>query len=1316
MAREDLSTPLLQQKPPDAEIRPTIYPACSLKDPTFSYINPILTRAKDLGFLENADICYLDDTFKSPDLNDNFTQLFESTNSIVLALIKTLGWQGIVMMVMVFCSTLLQFSDPLILKFMIQALSNNSEGNCIYYLIALSLICLLLRTFCQEHAINTTYLCNAKAFNCVFGLLYNKALRISHAAKSLLGTGKIMNILNGDGKDVGKYIHDFNVLWTIPIDVSLTILLLFLEVGWYAIMGALLICLGLAIQRWVYKTYKRLRRQMYRFMDNRTKYLNEYLGNIKIIKFNAWEDYAFNNIREAKTNEARLQFWADMLDVVNDVLIPFLIIMTISVIFTMEGGPLNAEKTFTIVALFMKLKTPLSSIAKSFTLFAKFRLGLARITLFMKTPEHHQLMLEDSSKQPDGEVHVNNATFAWVNSQILDHATEINNLFKKKNKKGPEEHPFAISTGPCLTNVSIHIKKGELVAIMGASGSGKSAFLESLLGELICLEGSRGIGGRVRYVSQTAWIINSTISENIRISRLDPPDEEWYQHCFKNCQLDVDAKQFLEGDNEELEARGFNLSGGQRARIGIAREIYADGDVFLFDDCFSALDSQVSTSIFQKIILDDLKGKTRVFLTHSFSMASQASQILILKEGKVVEQGTYSELLAKNGEFVRLHSGSKVAENLLHPIPPTEYLVIEDQKKEMRSRLSSTNKDNEIIPQKETKAVGSISWTVYCDLVKMGGAFLFIMAFFVLFVVEVMTLIVQWWLAIWISDYFSSSFDFYARMYALFAIIYFFILILRKFALNYFQYYLSIKSQLKLVNVLLHTKMSWFDITPIGRIVNRAVNDQSIVDKLGQSVTAAIQRGLSLLASIIAIGIITPKFFVLFAVLFGFYIHFYYSTIIASRDARRLMSMNLSPIFVLFNEILDGMINIRLANLGELFINRQYLYLNTFARSFMFKNYCSRWINLRISILGALAVTGACFFLAYDRDERLGSMAGFSLINAIYIIKKLAQLLLSISDVETEMSSMERICEYIECCPPEKSYDLDPPPSPDWPKEGKIEVSNLSIKYQPNMRSALKKINFVINPGEKIGVIGRTGSGKSTLALALLRMADPILDVPNSQEKHIFIDGVDVELLGLRYLREAISMIPQEPILFSGTIRRNLDPFDRYHDDNLIRVLEKVNIYHILTKKWAESRKEVDNKEGYVQIPMEEEILSDKDILGVEVRERGDNFSLGEKQLICIARALLKNPKILIMDEATASIDEATDYFIQEIIRKDLKNTTVIIIAHRLKTIMECNKIIVLQDGRLIDFDSPENLINKKSGFFYESLQQSAEKIEEVKK
>lgn len=1322
MENQDLSSPLLtkEHKIDEKHIGPPPpIPMCTLRDPFFSHINSILTLANERLSIENSDLCELDPSLKARTLTEEYTRLYEVKKSILCSLITALGCLGISMLIMVFISTLLQYADPLILKYMIRTISDkNAEGNdAIYNIIFIALIVLVLRTICEEHAYNVAYLCNCKAINCLFGLLYAKTLRITFAAKSLLGTGKIMNILHGDGKEVANYLHDFNVLWTIPLDIIVSLTLLYMEVGWYAILGAIIIGIGIGVQRIVYGKYTKIRRKMYKYMDNRSKYLNEYLENIKIIKYNAWEDFVYNNIKEARKKETGLNFYADMLKVVNDILIPFLMIMTIMVIYLMEGKALSAEKTFTVLALYKRLETPLSSVAKSFAMYARFRLSLARISLFMLVPESLP-MIEENKQEVAGEIHVSKASFAWVDNRTIDHANEIQNLLKmgKKGKSKKSQEPLArYSTAPCLSNITMHIKRGELVAIVGAIGSGKTALMQSLIGELLCLEGSKQIGGRVRFVSQVPWIINSTISENIRISRQEPANEPLYQQVFKSCQLHIDVQQFIEGDKEEIGARGINLSGGQRARIGIARELYAEGDVYLFDDCLSALDPQVASSIFQKVILGTLEGKTRIFVTHSFHLISQATRIIVLKEGSIVEEGSYKELIANKGEFSRLQSGS-TAESLALKVSAEEKTTLELQKKEMLSRtisLSMIGKINKNLG--ETKAVGGISWSYYGKLITMGGVWKFIISIFVFFFVEITTVLIQWWLAMWTSNYFNGTFWYYTAIYAALSILFCISLLLRKLTLAYFQYYLSLQSQLQLVNVLLHTPISWYDYTPIGRIVNRAVKDQSVLDGLGYSVTSACQKGISLLVSIAVIAFITPYFFVLFLILFGFYVYWYSTSIQASRDARRLVSMNHSPMYGIFNEILDGLINIRLANLSHLFLNRQHSYLDVCARSFLFKAYCSRWVNVRISMLGAFAVTGASVFLAFEKDAVLGAVAGFSLLNSISIARKLGQLLLAINDVETNMSSMERVCEYIEENPQERPYDQLVPAEENWPNKGKIEVNSLTIKYQPHLKSALRGLSFTVNPGEKIGVVGRTGSGKSTLTLALLRMSEPHIDNFAPQAQHIIIDGEDVEFLGLKFLRKGIGMIPQEPVLFSGTIRSNLDPFDKYSDAEIVSVLSRVKVTPILKRKVEDLDKiEEERVEGSAYKPVKmqeekgEEVITDKDMLGLEVRERGDNFSLGERQLICIARALLKNPKILIMDEATASVDEATDWCIQEMIRGELKNTTVIIIAHRLKTILECNRIIVLEKGRLVDFDTPHNLIEKKSGFLYESLQKSS--------
>ena len=847
----------------------------------------------------------------------------------------------------------------------------------------------------------------------------------------------------------------------------------------------------------------------------------------------------------------------------------------------------------------------------------------------------------------------------------------------------------------------MHVQKGELIAIVGEIGSGKSALLQSVIGELLCLEGRWQMDGRIRYVSQTPWIIDSTLHNNIRLSRILASDDKLYEKVFKDCELEADIKPFLEGDKIEIGARGVNLSGGQRARVGIARELYAGGDIFLFDDCFSALDPQVADKIFKKIILSELQNQTRIVVTHAFHLASLAPRIIVLKQGKIVEEGSYSELISKNGEFVRLQSGSSSASLSVSNVEKAK----DEKTVKVKEVISAKAQEEAVTSRKlETKAVGGINWRYYLKLIQLGGNLNFLLSVIVFFLAEIMMVLIQWWLAMWTENYFSGTMWFYTAIYSTFAILFCIFLLCRKYMLAYFQYQLSLMSQLQLVEVLLHTPITWFDFTPIGRIVNRAVKDQSIVDYLGIGLASAVQKCVSLIVSIAVIGIITPYFFLLMIVLLGFYLFWYITSIQAARDARRLVSINHSPMYGLFNEILDGLINIRQSNLEEVFLDRQHSILDTSARSFLFKAYCSRWINLRISLLGVFAVIGSCIFLSYNDSIVLGALAGYSLLNSISIASKLGSMLLTFTDVETSMASMERICEYIEGNPQEKSYDEKRPSSPTWPGQGKIVIQNLSVKYQPQLTPALKDISLVIPSGQKIGVVGRTGSGKSSFTLAILRLLEPL---DEGDQPHITIDDENIELIGLRYLRQNIGIIPQDPILFSGTIRSNLDLFDKFQDEEIIQAISKVNMLSVLKRKVEEMESNEMTKEGYVQIPTEEKKITDEQVMNYKVGERGDNFSIGERQLLCIARALIKSPKILIMDEATASVDEATDHNVQEMVRSEFKNATVIIIAHRVKTILECNKIVVLDNGRLIEYDTPTNMIQRKTGFLYDSLQKS---------
>jgi len=1303
-----------------------IYPKISLCDPLFSLIDPILELANIKGSIDNQDLYYLPSQYSSKILMDEYLELYSQSKDVLFALIKVLGFLGICMIVSVFLSTILEYADPLLLKYMIKFISDpsSSTNSSLYFLILAALIILLLRTLLDQHSIHIGYLCNVRTANSVFGLLYAKTLRISNSAKSLLGTGKIMNILHGDGKVVANFIHGFNEVWTTPIEIFVALWLLYSEIHWYALMGAGIIMFGVFIQKLVYNKYTEIRRKMYKYTDARSKYLNEYFEGIKIIKCNAWEDFAYANIKDARKSEASLQFKGEMLKVVNEIMIPLLMILTILIIYILEGQALSAEKTFTVLALYKKLESPLGSISSVFSWYAKFRLSLQRINLYMKTPEsinaidYHtknskEIELIGKYKPPynSGEAHLYNCSYSWVDRNTIDHAVSVHSLLKKGKTGSAVSALSKFSTAPCLQDITLHIKKGELVAIVGEIGSGKSAILQGMIGELIRIKGFEEIGGIIRYVPQTPWIINSTIENNIRLNiTTSDISREKYEQIFSDCDLDIDVRLFPDRDQAEIGARGVNLSGGQRARIGIAREILAGGDIFLFDDCLSALDPQVAAKIFSRVILNGLKDRTRIFVTHAFHLAALTERIIVIKDGKIVEQGKYEDLLKLNGEFCRLQAGgttgSIATREILKSISPVKKKKSKKEKVEKMGNPDNQKQQAEknLVNNQEKKAIGHISWFHYWKLLKYGGAMKSVFGIISFFIVDILMAIIQWWLAIWTSNKYGKGIMFYAIIYSLFSLLYCLSLFIRKMIIAYFQYNISLKSQTALVKNLLHAQITWFDNNPVGRILNRAVKDQAIVDYLGTAIAGAAQKCVSLIVSFCVIGIITPYFLLALVFLVSLYIYWYNHSIQAARDARRINSINHSPMYAIFNEILDGLINIRLGNLENVFMSRQQNYLDTSVRSMIFKEYCSRWINLRIEILGAFAVASASIFLAFEKGSILGSIAGFSLLNSISIASKLGSMLLAITDVETSMASTERISEYINDTPLEKSYTQEVPRLKNWPNKGEIDISELSTSYKSDGRLVLINLNFHVNPGEKIGVVGRTGSGKSTLSLALLRILEPVH--PHNISTRIKIDGIDAESIGLKYLRSSIGIIGQEPILFSGTIRSNLDPFNLYSDDNLLNVLEKVQVMPMLKKKveeeWIEQHMKDQQKHEY-NILLQDPRNS---VLSLIVRERGENFSLGERQLICLARVIAKHPKILILDEATASVDEATDSRIQEMIRQEFKNTTVVIIAHRVKSLMECDKILVLDEGRIQGFDSPKNLIEKKSGFFYESVKQ----------
>ena len=857
---------------------------------------------------------------------------------------------------------------------------------------------------------------------------------------------------------------------------------------------------------------------------------------------------------------------------------------------------------------------------------------------------------------------------------------------------------------PVLNNINLEIKKGEFVCVIGEVGSGKSSLLQSILNNMISLSNQSRIivNGTISYVSQIPWIRNATVKDNILF--FNKYDEEKYNKSIELSELKQDLDILEGGDLTEIGEKGVNLSGGQKARVTLARAIYSDKDIYLFDDPISALDANVGMKVMKNCIIKYLKGKTRILVTHALQYVSFADKIIYMKDGEINWSGTYNEI--KEQEFFKIFydkmneridglkkkSSSEMREEFLKDGPSPKrgppggfkfggmsgipgqgssgQMNFDDDeggsfKGKGKGKIKRITKD-------EMKDEGKVKMGVYKEYINYIGGFIMIIIFIgFLLLSNAFKGASDMWLGYWSENQNKKKNNFYFLIYSLLGI--------TSCIINYFSIKQSSNCSIK-ASKIIHEKMvdnlikapicTFHETTPKGQIFNRLSKDIDNVDgRSMREINGFFSCIISFLSSFIICTIYQPYsiLFLPFMGIIGYKISQFYSN--CSREMFRLEGIVRSPVLNLLNETIPGTTTIRAFQYQKKYLSMFQDKSDDTLKMRMVINGINQWFDLMLDLLSLTFIIFLIIYTTYYKEYYTAEVIGIMLTYWMNLQRSLIHGLHVMSFFENSMVGIERCLQYTKIDKEASKKKIIDDTLVNWPQKGKIEFLNFSTRYRPDTEIVLKKISFKILPKEKIGIAGRTGSGKSTITLCLFRILEAL-------EGKILIDDVDISTIGLDKLRSNLTIIPQDPALMEGTLRYNIDPLNNYQDNEILNVMEKIGFDYIVNN----------NDKG----------------LNQKIEEGGENLSVGEKQLICITRAILRKSKIIVMDEATANIDYKTEEIIQKAISEILEDSTIITIAHRIKTIINYDKILILDNGSVVNFDSPNNLLKNKEGIFYE--------------
>ncbi|KAF9937592.1 hypothetical protein BGZ65_001355 [Modicella reniformis] len=1352
----------------------------------------------------------------------------EHTTSLFWVVIRSHSTALVPIIVCKLTIVMLSYTQPLLLSQLLSYLEHYEDKPLSYGIMLacgmflISLFVALLFTYNRYQM----FLLSAATKAAFISMVYRKSLRLSPGSRLKSTTGEITNHMAVDAEQWGDAFLSLATWVAIPFEIGAALFLLYRFLGWPMIAGVMGMVLLLPLQAWQAKIFEGMQTEKFLAMDQRVRMTTEVLAGIRVVKLYGWSTAFLKRILNIRRQELEALQRIGIVQAFMTIIFlsSSLIISLITFgVYAMWGGPdftpgkLTPQTVFVSMTLFSMLKDPLSNLSNATTETISVVVATRRIRDFLLSEEIDEddiIRFKNLPRDPDDPVIlIQDASFSWENptdgsSSNPASGEEENPLLAAVQ----EEDPLNLSTSSGLQHINLSILKGNLIAIVGRIGQGKSSLLSAIIGEMYKLHGKVQVSGTIAYVPQQAWIINTTLRDNILFG--NKYEEERYQHILFACALEPDLATLPAGDLTEIGERGINLSGGQKQRISLARAAYENADLYLLDDPLSAVDAQVDRHLWENMIgpCGLLRNKTRVLVTHGIRHLKEMDQIVVLKAGSIVEQGSYPELMNEqqmlyhlikeystqhhhhhhhhqsnemmSKESSRKHSGEvslvhgqsgegltgRSSEEGTRVVTETESdgawtletNSLTDDSEETALSTGGTPKDTTLKNEKkDTKAEqlvteermkeGNVTQEIILTYLR-ALSFKYVVVVTLLFIVAQACFVgTTLWLKHWIKvsgeaeraddpKIAAPSIRVFLGIYALLTFLY----AVAYVAVSWILFAVARirASELlhrNLISKVLRLPMSFFDTNPLGRILNRLSSDMSrIDDRIPNKFFDSLYFAVSVTSTFILIVWTTPKFIVAMPFLLVGYRMIQGSFLKIYNAVVRIYSVSKSPVYQHFNETLNGVSTIRGMNLQDKFIQANTDWADNMANSFLAVMITKRWAEIQLRLLSTLVLFSTALLAVLGRAHSDPSLVGLTLSFAMAITEEVTSLVRIVCDLQNHLIAVERVVEYtdLETEAPEHT-DVSLPA--DWPAQGHIRFNNYSTRYRQGLDLVIQNMSIDILPGESIGIVGRTGAGKSSLTLALFRIIEAansdwacnnhtgrvksdsyaaVVQIGSSSSPSpsitcsdmgsasnsirteqqeiedggrggeeggsIEIDGIDISTVGLQDLRKRLAIIPQDPILFAGSVRENLDPFQELEDADLWEALERSHLG--------------------------ETIRTLPGGLSYQVSQNGENFSMGQRSLMCLARALLCKRQILVMDEATAAVDVETDELIQRTIRKEFKERTVLTIAHRIKTVMDSDKILVLEQGQVQEFERPQVLLQRgESSLFYRLAKQAGE-------
>ena len=1188
--------------------------------------------------------------------------------------------------------------------------NNNEDYDSIFNLKQISLLKLIIYMILYTPItfilyFQSTYICDLissisqSQLDC---LIYDKLLKKATYINTNFNKGKMINLIQSNSIKFGELISSLPEIFSLPFKIVYSIFLLFRFYG-YAIIPCIIILMILFLLFFYFgKKQNEYENALMEANDKKMNLISQTFNIIKIIKLNIWEKLYIKKIEKVKEKEnVIMRKKANMTLIVNSSYwnTETILVLIAVIFYLLKYHNLDNSDLLTTMFIFYNIIDQLYTFPSIITNLNDTFISLKRIQRFLEIQEQDKNQLKYLDNKSSLSIYINDISFGvFKTSNYKDEGNDkrnnkdenefdnVNDDDNDNDIKLLEEDYNDLIKIELLNNIEIKIQKGEHIAVIGKVGSGKSCLLNSFINNLAIIKENKDISennkvinvsGKISYATQNPWILNDTFKNNILF--FNKLDEDKYNKILSICQLEPDLKIIKDGDKTEIGEQGINLSGGQKMRLAIARAVYCEAEIYIFDDPLSALDAYVGMNLFKEVFCNYLQDKTLIISTHSLRYLNMFDRIIFMEEGKIkwigppreiISQSFYKEFSKHIKDINIENKNEKKDENVLNKIS-LEGVSSEGSSSNDIIKInfndSEKNKEDEIKRQYLDSIIFYLKYS--------GG---------INFCAKVLIANIVWKISQLLSDFYISKWakegkiieknKIYSKLF-IFTIISLFSIfgvIARQKLMDDGLIRFNIKMHSTLIDKLIHASLNLFhNITPKGKIYNLLNNDLEDSSTLNLLISRYLRNIFQILGSII-VCITFNKWTIIFIIII-FYIEYLITSfyIPSSKEINNLEANSRTPILGVFEETLSGISIIRSIKKEKNFKEKFYGKVNDHFMICLYQNGTFCWLIIHLNLISNILFIFILIFCYLFKSQYDSQSLGLLLKYAILLSDQLFEIMIGVNDFGKTLTSVYRCRKYTKI--PQEKYLVNKDNNKKQNNiinnnifpDGKIIFDNYNVKYGPNEPLVLKNISIEIKEGEKIGVVGRTGSGKTTLSLCLFR----ILEADSGK---ILIDNIDISKIDLYSLRENISIIPQEPTLIEGSLKYNIDPYNKYSDSEINKLINEIGL---------------------------DVFMSDKN-LDYKIEENGNNLSVGERQLICIARAFLKKNKIIVMDEATSSIDFKTENIIQNTISKFMNNCTIITIAHRIKTIINYDKILVMSNGEIVEFDTPQNLLEKK-GLFY---------------